>query len=51
MGLDTDEKLLNLGRQMLANSELTNVELRPGDAYQILFPDEIFDLVTSQTLF
>ena len=50
VGLDTDETLLNLGRQMLESSGLTNVELRQGNAYQIPFPDETFDLVTSQTL-
>lgn len=50
VGLDSDEKLLGFGEQMLVDSGLTNVELRPGNAYQIPFSDETFDLVTSQTL-
>ena len=50
VGLDADETLLNLGRQMLESHGLTNVELRQGNAYQIPYPDETFDLVTSQTL-
>ncbi len=50
-GVDLDEKLLDLGREMLERETLTeNVELRQGDAYNLPFPDEYFDLVTSQTL-
>ena len=51
VGLDADEKMLDLARQMLAREGLAGrVELRQGDAYQLPFPDETFDLVTSQTL-
>ena len=50
VGLDTDESSLNLGRQILESSGLSNVKLRWGNTYQIPFPDETFDLVTSQTL-
>jgi ubiquinone/menaquinone biosynthesis C-methylase UbiE len=51
VGLDADEKMLDLAHQMLEGERLTGqVELRQGDAYQLPFPDETFDLVTSQTL-
>ena len=50
VGLDPNEKSLNLGRQLLEKDKLTNVELQHGTAYPIPFPDEAFDLVTSHTL-
>lgn len=51
VGVDADEKLLDLGRQMLAHENLTeHVELQPGNAYQLPFPDATFDLATSHTL-
>lgn len=56
VGLDADEKMLDLARQMLAREKrerkglAAQVDLRPGDAYQIPFPDDTFDLVTSQTV-
>ena len=50
VGLDPGEKALNLGRQLLERHHLTNVELQYGAAYPIPFPDNTFDLVTSQTL-
>ena len=50
VGLEPGEKSLNLGRQLLERQKLTNVELQHGEAYPIPFPDEAFDLVTSQTL-
>lgn len=51
VGLDVDEKLLDLAHQMLGREGLIDrVELRQGNAYQIPYPDETFDLVTSQTL-
>lgn len=51
VGLEADEKMLALAEQMLAGEGLTSqVEFRQGDAYQIPYPDQTFDLVTSQTL-
>jgi ubiquinone/menaquinone biosynthesis C-methylase UbiE len=51
VGLDADEKMLDLARHMLEREGLTDrVELQQGDAYQLPFSDETFDLVTSQTL-
>ena len=50
VGLDPGEKALNLGRQLLERHQLTNVELQYAAAYPIPFPDNTFDLVTSQTL-
>jgi len=51
VGLEADEKILDLAHQMLEHEGLADqVELRQGDAYQISFPDGAFDLVTSQTL-
>ena len=50
VGLDPNETSLNLGRQLLERHKLTNVELQPGAAYPIPFPDATFNLVTSQTL-
>ena len=50
-GLDADQKLLDLGQEMLAREKLTaQVELQKGDAYHLPFPDATFDLATSQTL-
>ena len=51
VGVDADEKMLDLGGEMLAREKLAGrVELRHGNAYQLPFPDETFDLVTSHTL-
>jgi len=51
VGLDVDEKMLGLARQMLEQEGLTDqVELRKGNAYELPIPDGTFDLVTSQTL-
>jgi ubiquinone/menaquinone biosynthesis C-methylase UbiE len=51
VGLDADEKMLGLARQMLEREDLvTKVELRDGDAFRIPFPDDAFDLVTSQSM-
>ena len=51
VGIDADEKMLDLAHQLLEREGLAGqVELRQGDAYQLPFPDETFDLVTSQTL-
>ena len=51
VGLEADEKMLDLGRRALEAEKLTDrVELLEGDAYHHPFPDETFDLVTSQTL-
>lgn len=50
-GVDTDQKLLGLGHQMVEREKLSkNVKLSEGNAYQLPFPDETFDLVTSHTL-
>ena len=51
IGVDPDEKMLELGRQFLEREELTDrIELRQGDAYDLPFSDGTFDLATSQTL-
>ena len=50
VGLEPNEKSLNLGHQLLERQKLTNVVLQHGAAYPMPFPDEAFDLVTSQTL-
>ena len=51
VGMDPDEKMLELGRQIVEREQLNDrIELTKGDAYDQPFPDETFDLVTSQTL-
>lgn len=51
VGLEADPHLLNLARQMVEGEGLTpQVTLQGGDAYQLPYPAETFDLVTSQTL-
>jgi ubiquinone/menaquinone biosynthesis C-methylase UbiE len=51
VGLEADEALLNLGRQMVDKEGLADqVTLKHGDAYQIPFPADSFDMVTSHTL-
>jgi len=51
LGLDADQALLAVGRQMLAEEGLTDrVELHPGDAYRLPLADDSLDLVTSHTL-
>jgi ubiquinone/menaquinone biosynthesis C-methylase UbiE len=51
VGVEGDDKLLNLGRQKLEIEGLTDqVEIRKGDAYALPLPDKSFDLVTSHTL-
>lgn len=51
VGLDADAKMLDLAHRMLEREGLAGqVGLHQGDAYQLPFPDETFDLVTSQTL-
>ena len=51
VGVDPDEKMLDLGRQMLEREQLNGrIELTKGDAYEQPFPDETFDLVTSHKL-
>ncbi len=49
--VDLDEKLLELGREMANREKLSDkIKFQKGDAYKLPFPDESFDLVTSQTL-
>ena len=51
VGLDADPKLLDLARQKLELEGLTErVDVVQGDAYELPFEDESFDLVTSHTL-
>lgn len=51
VGVDFDKKLLDIGREMKAREGLgSQIELRQGDAYKLPFPDESFDMTTSQTL-
>jgi ubiquinone/menaquinone biosynthesis C-methylase UbiE len=51
VGLEADEKLLDLAHQMVEREGLTGqVELHQGDAYHLPFSDDSFDLVTSHTV-
>lgn len=51
VGLDANEKLLAMARKMVAHDGVAEkVSLRKGDAYELPFVDESFDLVTSQTV-
>ncbi len=51
VGFDGDGKMLALARQALEHESLNaQVQLCEADAYHIPYPDETFDLVTSQTL-
>jgi SAM-dependent methyltransferase len=51
VGLDADEKLLELAHQQLAEEGLENrVELLQGNAYELPFEPESFDLTTSYTV-
>ncbi len=50
-GLDTDRASLELGRELVAAEDLeAQVKLISGSAFELPFPDEHFDTVTSQTL-
>lgn len=50
-GLDTDRASLELGRALVAAEDLEDhVKLISGSAFELPFPDEHFDTVTSQTL-
>jgi ubiquinone/menaquinone biosynthesis C-methylase UbiE len=51
VGLDNDVKMLELANEMAKRENLPDqIEFQLGDAYQLPFPDETFDFVTSQTL-
>jgi ubiquinone/menaquinone biosynthesis C-methylase UbiE len=51
VGLDADEEMLELARQMLEREKLADrVTLRQEDAQRLPFPDASFDLVTSHNL-
>jgi ubiquinone/menaquinone biosynthesis C-methylase UbiE len=51
VGLEGDGKLLSLGQEKLVMETLEDrVSFRQGDAYQLPFKDDAFDLVTSHTL-
>ena len=46
-GIDLAKNMLELGRKKVEQNGLTNIiELKPGDANQIPFPDQSFDVVT-----
>ncbi len=50
-GLDTDSASLELGRELIVAENLgAQVKLISGSAYELPFPDEHFDTITSQTL-
>ena len=50
IGLEADEEMLSLAEQLLEIDGVENqISLQKGDAYDLPFPDETFDLVTSQT--
>ena len=51
VGIDPDGQLLDAAQDLLGREALpTEIQLGQGDAYRLPFPDETFDLVTSQTL-
>jgi ubiquinone/menaquinone biosynthesis C-methylase UbiE len=51
VGIDPDGELLDAAQGLLGREALsTEIQLGQGDAYRLPFPDETFDLVTSQTL-
>ena len=50
-GIDTDRTALEIGREMIAFEQLDGrVNLQPGSAFELPFPDGHFEAVTSQTL-
>lgn len=50
VGIDTDEKMLDLAQQMAEREGISDqIKFQHGNAYQIPFHDDSFDLVTSQT--
>lgn len=50
MGLDGDEKALEIAKSKIALSDL-EIELRKGFSFQLNFPDQSFDRVMSSLLF
>lgn len=49
-GLDADTDMLQRGQELLQRAGFTDrIRLFQGDGYDIPFPDDSFDLVTSQT--
>jgi ubiquinone/menaquinone biosynthesis C-methylase UbiE len=51
LALDTDGEMLNIARQMKEREGLSgSIQLGYGDAFQLPFPDNSFDLVTSHRL-
>ena len=46
IGIDIAEQMLAVGRQKVLKSERKNIELISGDALQMPFPDNSFDVIT-----
>ncbi len=49
MGLDGDEKALEIAKSKIALSDL-EIELRKGFSFQLNFPDQSFDRVMSSLI-
>lgn len=45
-GLDFSQEMLKIAQQKVSQAEVTNVTLMTGDAMQLNFPDDSFDVVT-----
>lgn len=51
VGIEYDEELISIAQALVERDGLADkIEIRKGDAYDLPFPDETFDLVTSHTL-
>lgn len=46
IGMDFSQEMLKIAQQKVSRSNLTNINLETGDAMQLRYPDESFDVVT-----
>jgi ubiquinone/menaquinone biosynthesis C-methylase UbiE len=51
VGLDVNEKFVELARTLQASEGVTNLRFEQGNAYDLPFPDDSFDFVYSRFLF